>query len=212
MVKRTTIINLIEVAGLLVIPMFSSRLSFGYILMVLAIIFISKFRRKEKWADYGFQAVKWPDVLLAAIVGLAFAAFSNYIQEPLVSKLTGEEADLSSFDNVKGNLGAFLTLLAIGWVIGGIFEEFLFRGYLFNRISQLFSNADLGKWAGILLTSVSFALAHTYQGLGGIINTFFFSVIMGVLFYDVFKRNTGYIILVHGFFDTLGIFWIYMGW
>lgn len=208
--KKTTIINLLEVAALIVIPMFSSRLNFIYILLVLGIVLISRRERKERWTDYGFKAVEMPKVLLAAAIGLGYAAFSNYVQEPLVAKLTGESPDISTFDSVTGNLWAFLGLLAIGWIIGGLFEEFLFRGYLLTRVNQVFNSETLGKWAGIMLTSVSFSIAHTYQGIGGIINTFIFSVILGLLFY-VFKRNTWYVILVHGFFDTFGILWIYLG-
>ena len=209
--KKNTLLLLAEVVALLVIPMFSSSLSFVYILLVLGIIFFSKFQRKARWSDDGFKSVEWSNVLLAAVVGVAFAAFSNYIQEPLVSKLTGEEADLSSFGNVKGNLGAFMVLLAMGWIIGGLFEEFLFRGYLLNRINQLFSNPAWAKWTGIFVTSISFAIAHTYQGMGGMINTFIFSLVLGMLYYFL-NRNTWYVILVHGFFDTFGIFYIYMGW
>lgn len=208
--KKITIINLLEITAMLVIPMFSSRLSFGYILLVLGIILISRRERKERWADYGFKAVEWPKVLLAAAIGLGYAAFSNYVQEPLVSKLIGESPDISSFDSVTGNIWAFIGLLAIGWIIGGLFEEFLFRGYLLSRMNQLFNHPALGKWVGIIVTSISFSIAHTYQGIGGIINTFIFSVILGLLFY-FFKRNTWYVILVHGFFDSFGILWIYLG-
>lgn len=208
--KKITIINLLEVTALLVIPMFSSRLSFIYILLVMGIILISRRKRKEQWSDYGFKAFEWPKELLAAAIGLGYAAFSNYVQEPLVSKLIGESPDISSFDSVTGNLWAFIGLLAIGWIIGGLFEEFLFRGYLLSRINQLFNHRAWGKWIGIIITSISFSIAHTYQGIGGIINTFIFSVILGLLFY-YFKKNTWYVILVHGFFDTFGILWIYLG-
>lgn len=209
--KKIHIINILEVIALLAIPMFSSRLSFIYILLVLGIVLISKRERKERWSDYGFKAVEGSKVLWAAAIGLSYAAFSNYVQEPLVAKLTGESPDISNFDSVTGNLWAFLGLLAIGWVIGGLFEEFLFRGYLFNRIDQVFRDTVWGKFAAIVLTSISFSIAHTYQGIGGIINTFIFSVILGLVFY-LFKRNTWYVILIHGFFDTYGILWIYMGW
>lgn len=208
--KKTTIVNLLEIAALAVIPMFSSRLSIGYILLVLGIILISKHKRKERWADYGFKSVELAKVLLAAVIGLGYAAFSNYVQEPLVAKLTGESPDLSNFDSVTGNLLAFLSLLSIGWVIGGLFEEFLFRGYLLPRINQLFNHRVIGQWIGIIITSVSFSVAHTYQGIGGIINTFIFSIILSLLFY-FFRKNTWYVILVHGFFDTFGILWIYLG-
>lgn len=208
--KRTTVFSLLEITALLVIPMFSSKLSFGYILLVLGIVLISKRERKERWTDYGFKPVEWPKVLLAAAIGLGYASFSNYVQEPLIAKLTGESPDISSFDSVTGNIWAFIGLLAIGWIVGGLFEEFLFRGYLLPRINKLFNNGQMGKWVGIIVTSVSFSIAHTYQGIGGIINTFIFSIILGLLFY-YFKRNTWYVILVHGFFDTFGILWIYLG-
>jgi membrane protease YdiL (CAAX protease family) len=190
--------------------MLSSRIGIVYIILVLIIILLSRFLRKEKWTTYGFKAVEPKMLLLAVVTGLALALFTTYVQEPLVSKLTGETADLSTFDNVKGNLQPFLILLASGWIIGGLFEEFLFRGYLLNRINRMFKNPTAGKWIGILLTSISFAFAHSYQGMGGIINTFLFSIVLGLLFY-FFKKNTWYVILVHGFFDTLGIVWLYLG-
>ncbi|HET6557791.1 MAG TPA: CPBP family intramembrane glutamic endopeptidase [Prolixibacteraceae bacterium] len=208
--KRKPIIDLIEIGALLVLPMLSSRIGFQYIILILIIMLLSRFLRKEKWSTYGFKAVEGKSLLLAAVTGLALALFTTYIQEPLVSRLTGETADLSTFDNVKGNLRPFLILLATGWIIGGLFEEFLFRGYLLNRIKAMFKTPVAGKWLGILLTSISFAFAHSYQGMGGIINTFLFSIVLGLLLY-FFKKNTWYVILVHGFFDTLGIVWLYLG-
>lgn len=208
--ERSRLIDLVEIVALLTLPMLSSRISIFYIILVLCIILAARYKRKEKWTDYGFKAVGLKMVLLAAVAGLGYAVFTNYIQEPLVAKLTGETADLSGFNSVQGNLGAFIGLLALGWIVGGLFEEFLFRGYLLNRISQVVKKPDAGKWTGIMLTSISFAIAHSYQGVGGMINTFIFSVVLGLMFY-LFKRNTWYVILVHGFFDTYGIVWIYLG-
>lgn len=203
-------IGLVEIVALLILPMLSSRISIFYIILVLSIVLVSRYKRREKWTDYGFKTIKLKMVLLAAVAGLAYAVFTNYVQEPLVAKLTGETADLSGFDSMQGNLWAFIGLLALGWIVGGLFEEFLFRGYLLNRINQVVKNSDAGKWIGILLTSISFGIAHSYQGMGGMINTFIFSVVLGLMFY-LFKRNTWYVILVHGFFDTYGIAWIYLG-
>ena len=209
--KRINAFDLLEIAVLLALPMLSSKLGFLYIVLVLTIILLAMYRRKEKWSDYGFKAVKLDKVLLAALVGVGFSLFTTYIQEPLVTKLTGETADLSMFDHVQDNFGAFITLLAMGWFVGGLFEEFLFRGYLLTRINQVVKYPEAGKWLGILLTSITFGIAHSYQGVGGMINTFIFSVVLGLLFY-IFKRNTWYVILIHGFFDTCGIAWLYLGW
>lgn len=208
--ERRLMIGLVEIVALLILPMLSSRISIFYIILVLSIVLVSRYKRREKWTDYGFKTIKLKMVLLAAVAGLAYAVFTNYVQEPLVARFTGETADLSGFDSVQGNLWAFIGLLSLGWVVGGLFEEFLFRGYLLNRINQVVKNPGAGKWIGILLTSISFAIAHSYQGIGGMINTCIFSAVLGLLFY-LFKRNTWYVILVHGFFDTYGIVWIYLG-
>ncbi len=117
--------------------MLSPQLGILYIVFALVIIFLSRYLRKEKWSDYGFRAVEIKLVILAAVIGILFAILDNYILEPLVSKLTGKSTDLSAFEDIKGNISRLLTMLAIGWVIGGLFEEFFFRGYLFHRINLL---------------------------------------------------------------------------
>jgi membrane protease YdiL (CAAX protease family) len=122
--------------------------------------------------------------------------------------LTGKETDLSTFENIKGHVLRLLAMLAIGWVIGGFFEEFFFRGYLFNRINLVLNNKPIGKWLGIILTSVAFAVAHSYQDITGVINTFYFALVLGFLYY-FFNRNVWYLILVHGFYDTVGILFLY---
>ena len=208
--NKTKAIDLFEITALLALPMLSSRISIFYIILAMIIILASRYLRKEKWTSYGFRTIELKKTLLAAIVGFGFAAIGNYFIEPLVTKLTGETADLSSFSDVKGNVSGFFGLLAMGWVIGGLFEEFLFRGYLLNRINLTINNQALSKWIGIVVTSISFAVAHGYQGAGGIINTFYFSFILALLYY-YFKKNVWYVIIVHGCFDTFGIIYLYLG-
>jgi membrane protease YdiL (CAAX protease family) len=206
--KRNWAINLAEILVLLALPMLSAIINILYIILVIIIIVVSRYLRKEKWTDYGFKPVKVKMLMLAAGIGIVFAFTDNYLLEPLVNSLTGTTPDLSTFENIKGNIVQLFVLLAIGWVVGGFFEEFFFRGYLLNRINSWITNPVIGKWAGMLATSIAFAVAHAYQGIGGIITTFYFSVIM-VLLYYYFKKNVWYVILVHGFYDTVGILYLY---
>jgi hypothetical protein len=208
--KKTDTLNLLEILILLGIPMLSYSLGLAYIILVILIILVSWYFRKEKIADYGFRPVQAGMLLLAAGTGIAFGLADNYLLEPLVNRITGKSPDLSTFANIRGNLAGMFTLLAIGWVIGGFFEEFFFRGYLLNRINLALHSRPAGKWIGIAVTSIAFAIAHLYQDTGGMINTFYFSVILGLLFY-FFKRNVWYAILVHGFYDTVGIIFLYLG-
>jgi membrane protease YdiL (CAAX protease family) len=209
-IKRSQLIDLTEIIILLMLPLPFLRLNILYVVTAITIILISKQLRKEKWTDYGFRALSLKKFLAAIFIGIAFGFVDNYLTEPLINKLTGAKPDLSSFGNVQGNIGGLIGMLAIGWLIGGIFEETFFRGYLFHRFSMVISNPLIHKITCILVISLVFSFAHTYQGISGIIGTFIFSVVISFLFF-LFRQNVIYMILIHGFYDTIGIFKMFFG-
>ena len=173
-------------------------------------MFASKYFRKEQWSDYGFKSIKSKDLFIAIAIGILFGFLDNFIIEPLVEKVFGIKPDLSTYEGVKGSVMGLISLLALGWIIGGLYEEFFFRGYLFHRIETIIHNQLLFRIVAIGLTSIVFALAHSYQGIGGITSTFYFSIIMGLLYF-YFGRNVWYLIIIHGFYDTVGIFRLFLG-
>jgi hypothetical protein len=132
--------------------------------------------------------------------------------EPFLTKLfVGKEPDLSSLQETKGNWQKAAILLAVGWIVGGLFEELFFRGYLFYRIGRFIANEKVCKWSALIVTSIVFAFAHAYQDTSGMISAFYFSMFMGLLYY-YFKRNIWYLILIHGIYDTFGVAMLYLGW
>lgn len=58
----------------------------------------------------------------------------------------------------------------------GITEEIIYRGFLIFAFSYLFP--DWSIWLVLILSSLLFGLAHTYQGLAGVIRT----TVVGLLF------------------------------
>lgn len=58
----------------------------------------------------------------------------------------------------------------------GITEEIIYRGFLIFAFSYLFPNYSI--WLIILFSSLLFGLAHTYQGVSGVVKT----TIVGALF------------------------------
>src|SRR6184192_4894117 len=60
-------------------------------------------------------------------------------------------------------------------ITAGLCEEFLYRGFAMAVLDHV----GLRAWAGILLSSVLFGLAHSYQGRGGIVMTFLIGLILG---------------------------------
>lgn len=199
-----------ELLILLALPLPFLHLNVLYVVLAVIIILTSKKLRKENWSDYGFKPVTIKGVVLSVIIGLAFGFFDNYITEPFINRLTGSVPDLSSYEEVKGSISGLIGMLALGWIVGGLFEETFFRGYLFHRFGSLIKNPFWHKLICIAGISVVFAFAHNYQGIAGIAGTFFFSVVAGSLYF-AFQRNVWYLILIHGFYDTVGIYLLYSG-
>jgi uncharacterized protein len=65
-------------------------------------------------------------------------------------------------------------------VTAGICEEILYRGFLIRYLSN--GPWHAGLWIALAIASISFGLAHGYQGLSGIIGTALLGAVMAVLF------------------------------
>src|SRR6266567_6717910 len=60
-------------------------------------------------------------------------------------------------------------------ITAGLCEEFLYRGFAMAVLAHL----GLQAWAVVLLSSVLFGLAHSYQGRGGIVMTLLIGLLLG---------------------------------
>jgi uncharacterized protein len=65
-------------------------------------------------------------------------------------------------------------------VTAGICEETLYRGFLIRYLSN--GPWHAGLWIALAIASISFGLAHGYQGLSGIIGTALLGAVMAVIF------------------------------
>jgi len=86
-----------------------------------------------------------------------------------------------SLDKVRRMLPKTPTERAV-WIVvsltAGICEEVLYRGWLLSLFA-----ATLGSvWLGLLISSIIFGFAHTYQGRNGILGTGVLGAIFGLLF------------------------------
>ncbi len=81
----------------------------------------------------------------------------------------------------------------------GITEEIIYRGFLIFALSYLFPSLSI--WIIILIASLLFGLAHTYQGTAGVIRT----TIAGI-FFSILYVSLGSIlplIVLHFFIDYM---------
>ncbi|HKV62052.1 MAG TPA: type II CAAX endopeptidase family protein [Candidatus Acidoferrum sp.] len=60
-------------------------------------------------------------------------------------------------------------------ITAGLCEEFLYRGFAMAALTRV----GLQGWAVVLISSVLFGLAHSYQGRGGVVMTLIIGTILG---------------------------------
>ena len=61
-------------------------------------------------------------------------------------------------------------------VTAGICEEFLYRGFAMAALAR----AGIVPWAAVIISSILFGFAHTYQGRSGVLGTSFMGLVLGV--------------------------------
>ncbi|PQD96751.1 CPBP family intramembrane metalloprotease [Pradoshia eiseniae] len=100
-------------------------------------------------------------------------------------------ADILPVTNKEKKLWDYVSLTA------GVTEEIIYRGFLIFAFSTLFP--DLSIWLVILLSSMLFGLAHTYQGFTGVIRT----SIIGIFFSCIYIGLNSILplILIHFLMD-----------
>jgi membrane protease YdiL (CAAX protease family) len=185
---------------------------FGATPALVALGAASLWLRREGVRDVGLVRVPpvGRTVVLGLVAGVSYQALSLYIIEPALARLTGRLPDVRVFAALEGDVRFFLFSLALAWILAGFGEEFVYRGYLMNRLAQLLGGYRYRWVVALVITSVVFSLGHGYQGLSGVITTGLTGLFFGIL-YLACGRNLWVPILAHGALDTFGFLLIFFG-
>jgi len=162
----------------------------------------------------GFRrnSVKLKSLLIKApIIAIALFLLYSYILIPAATHLTAKPIDFSQFDVLQGNLLGSLVLLVFIWISAAFGEEITFRGYIMRQLVKFFGDGKLSMLLNILLLGLLFGYVHSYQGITGQIVTGVLGVILATIFYRK-KYDLWFTVAIHGFFDTIGLVFMYNGW
>ena len=117
--------------------------------------------------------------------------------------------NLSSLDDIRGDFGSYLGMMAMMWVFAAFGEELLFHGYYMQRFAKLFGDTKKAWLLSGVLIAIYFGISHGYQGLSGIIGVGIGSLFFAALYYKN-KTNLLLLVLIHGIYDSIWITLIYM--
>jgi membrane protease YdiL (CAAX protease family) len=153
--------------------------------------------RGESLANIGMRRPKsWTRSFLLGVLVAALVFAAIYLSER-----AGFRRDLSKFREVQGNLG--LTVYAVGYAFigAGLYEEFTFRGFLFQGLAMFFGGSR-GAWmAACIVQAALFGAAHAYQNPLGMLITGTLGLLLGLVVLAC-GRNLWLAIIVHGLYDA----------
>ncbi len=123
-----------------------------YVLLLAVLYLLVSWRYQQPfWRSLGWTSFRLPFLYAAAgpLLAIASSTLGVLLKAP---PLPSPIEDLISDRRSLFVMMIFLT------VIGPVFEELMFRGFLFPLLAR-----SVGSWPGILLTATPFALVHGSQ-------------------------------------------------
>ncbi|NVK73281.1 MAG: CPBP family intramembrane metalloprotease [Oceanospirillaceae bacterium] len=208
-----TLLSILTIALIVLFPHAGLIPLFGYSVPILFITWLVLRRSDETFADIGFSFKRFePKALLVGVLcAAAIVAFMQLAFNPLLDSIVELEYDDSGLnDTIRGGRLQFLLMVVMGWLIGGVYEEIVFHGFVFTRLEKMIK----GRYAtqiSFAITSVLFGFYHAQLGSFGVVNAMVIG--MGYLgLFLFFKRNLWYSVVCHGAYNTIIMTMIYLGY
>lgn len=116
-------------------------------------------------------------LLVAGLVGAVVVGGLQWLNLRRIARMPpGSRGAIEAFAKriLPQSAVELLPYLALA-ITAGLCEEFLYRGFAMAALSS----AALAPWLVVLVSSLLFGLAHSYQGRGGMIMTFIVGLVLG---------------------------------
>lgn len=191
-----------------------TRTPFENIIISIIIIIANYIEYKGKpLSALGFQRAKFNAknlLVLAPLVAIGLFAFYVIAIVPGIEMLTGVPIDYSSMSQLEGNLQVTIVWLLLVWATAGFGEEIIFRGYFMRQFVKFFGDSKISLAINILIFCSFFGYMHMQQGITGQLVAASTGALLSIIFYKR-KYDLWFMIMLHGFFNTLGILSFYFG-
>jgi membrane protease YdiL (CAAX protease family) len=184
-----------------------------YSLIIIAIVWLFLKYDRTSFTDIGFSISRFKKqaLLYGVLVAFLIVGFTQLVSLPLIDLFfTFPETQVEMYDKLDGNTGFYIIMLIMGWVIGGLYEEVVFHGFIFFQLKQIID----GKYKtqiSFILTSIIFGLYHLQLGPADTINAFLVGAAYHLLVLQ-FKGNLWYSIICHGAYNSIVITLLYLGY
>ncbi|HYL86092.1 MAG TPA: type II CAAX endopeptidase family protein [Candidatus Angelobacter sp.] len=156
--------------------LYASTIAFQWVAVV--VVGWRTWAHRYSAAQLGLIVPDRPRIVIASVLGAATIATLQWLNLRRVGRLPIESrGPLQAIAEriLPQSALELLPYLALA-ITAGLCEEFLYRGFAMAALS----NAGLQAWSAVLVSSVLFGLAHSYQGRGGMVMTLVVGLVFGV--------------------------------
>ncbi len=204
------ITSVLGILLILILPHSELIPNFGYSIPILLLVWaILKYQGKRfDGIGFSFKWFSWKAVGVGVLTGIIVFVLLQMILFPVLEQFIefdNAEFGLNTF--LKQNIYTYLFILGMGWLIGGVYEEIVFHGFIFKKIKE-FVGGKNSTVVSFLFTAVLFGLYHYQMGVEGTLNAF----LAGMIYHGIslkFKGNLWYGVFCHGTYNSIVISCLY---
>ena len=168
------ILKALIIAFLVLFPHFVPLPFYSYAVVCLAVIILYLRRQKKTLRALGVKrnGLTVQTLIIGILSALLWIVFNKWVYHPLITHFFVVEPH-TEYNFIRNKFSNFMITLIAAWVVGGFYEEIVFRGFIQATIHDWFVKSRHSFWIAGLLTSILFGLYHWQQGIFGIVNSFF---------------------------------------
>lgn len=158
----------------------------------IALLVFLIWRNRETLQTLGFRRTRWWAELIWAFVVYCTMWSATMVLYSLFGTYGSDETAISRPQQPPE--GFYAVVLPVFLLVAALFEEILYRGYLWNRIEQLTGRT----WVALAFTSLLWAVAHPYSFLS-VADIFLHGLVLGFFYWQ--QRSLPQLVIAHFAFN-----------
>lgn len=207
---KKNVTNVLAILFVIVFPHFVPLPFYSYAIVCFGAVLWILRKNNQTLRDLGLKqkGISIKTILVGIVSAFVWVAFMRWVYLPVI-RYFFTVPEYTEYNHIQHHFLNFVFITIAAWIVGGFYEEIIFRGFIQKTIENWFNNKQSFLYAG-LITSLLFGLYHWQQGFLGIM-----AATLGGLFWTYLLklsgRNLWYTIFSHAIFDTITLTLIYLG-
>jgi hypothetical protein len=174
-----------------------------------ALVFLWLWLSRTPLSDVGLvRPDSWARLLL---LGIATGIGVKLLMKAVVMPYLGAPPTNPFLAPLEGDLAASLSATVRMMVLGGVLEEIVFRGFLFNRLQTAMGTGFSARAAMVVGAGLFFGAVHYFgQGVFGAVHAAILGIVFGAVYF-LNRQRLGCLIVTHAVFNATGVWMTYAG-